>query len=116
MKVIPEKAEAASVLDKIRAANRGFGRKFPDGNTPFQIMTRLLEEGGELAQQVNLFEGAGIKRQKYGEPDCNKLAQEVKGVLLTVFQLVDYYGIESELESSLDYTLKGLKADGFLEE
>jgi NTP pyrophosphatase (non-canonical NTP hydrolase) len=32
-------------------------------------MTRLLEECGELAKEVNHFEGTGIKRQKYGEPD-----------------------------------------------
>ena len=73
------------MLDKIKAVNRGLEHKFPGGDAPFQIMTRLLEESGELAQQVNLFEDSGVKRQKYGEPDRAKLAQEVKGVLLAVF-------------------------------
>jgi len=104
------------LIDKIKAVNQGFARKFPQGNTPFQIMTRVLEEGGELAQQVNLFEDNGVKRQKHGPPDRAKLAQEVKGILLAVFQIVDYYAIESELESSLDYTLGNLRRDGYLEE
>jgi NTP pyrophosphatase (non-canonical NTP hydrolase) len=103
------------MLEKVKAVNRGLARKFPDGVSPFRIMTSLLEEGGELAQQVNLFEATGIKRQKYGEPDRAKLAQEVKGVLLAVFQIVDYYDIESELDSSLDYTLGNLQQDGYLE-
>jgi len=103
------------MIDKIKAVNHGLARKFPNGISPFQIMTRLLEEGGELAQQVNLFEDQGIKRQKYGDPDRAKLAQEVKGVLLAVFQIVDYYDLEAELDSSLDYTLGKLKRDGYLE-
>jgi NTP pyrophosphatase (non-canonical NTP hydrolase) len=42
-------------------------KRFPDGNQPFQIITCLCEEAGELAQVVNHFEGS-VKRQKMGEP------------------------------------------------
>ena len=103
------------MLDKVKAVNRGFERRFPVGNSPFQIMTRLLEECGELAQQVNLFEDQGVKRQKHGEPDRGALAQEVKDVLLAVFQILDYYGVEAELESSLDHTLRNLRSEGHLD-
>lgn len=103
------------MLDEITTVNQGLTRKFPHGNTPFQIMTRLLEECGELAQQVNHFEDSGLKRLKNGEPDPTKLAHEVKGVLLATFQIVDYYGIQSELELSLDHTIRNLRADGFLQ-
>jgi NTP pyrophosphatase (non-canonical NTP hydrolase) len=102
------------VVNKIHAINRGLSRKFPGGQDPFRIMTRLLEEGGELAQQVNHFENAGLKRQKHGEPDRDRLAQEAKGVLLAVFQLIEYYELETELEDSLDHTLHRLERDGFL--
>ena len=74
-------------LDQIRTADAGLLEKFPAGNEPYQIMTRLLEECGELAQQVNLFQQSGIKLEKYGVPDRLRLADEVKGVLLVVFQL-----------------------------
>jgi len=39
-------------FDQLQAVARGFSQRFPEGDDPFQIMTRLLEECGELAQQV----------------------------------------------------------------
>ena len=39
----------------------GYNKKYPEGNTPFQIITRLCEEAGELASAVNHFEGSGAK-------------------------------------------------------
>jgi NTP pyrophosphatase (non-canonical NTP hydrolase) len=103
------------MFDTVRLINQGWARKFPKGNEPFQIMTRILEEAGELAQQVNHFENSGIKHDKYGEPDRAKLAQEAKGVLVTLFQVVAYYDLEPELQLSLDQTAQRLRADGYLE-
>ena len=104
-----------SMFDTIKTINQGLARKFPHGNEPYQIMTRLLEEGGELAQQVNHFEDSGVKRKKHGEPNRVKLADEVKGVLITVFQLVAYYELQAELQASLEYSEDRLRSDGFLE-
>ncbi len=103
------------MFDTVTAINQGFARKFPNGNEPYQIMTRLLEEAGELAQQVNHFEHSGIKRAKYGEPDRAHLAQEAKGVLLTLFQVVAYYALTPELQTSLEQTLARLRGDGFVD-
>jgi NTP pyrophosphatase (non-canonical NTP hydrolase) len=94
------------MFDKVLLANKGLLAKFPDGDQPYQIMTRLLEEAGELAQQVNHFEGSGIKRDEYGDPDRKNLAAEVKGVLLTTFQLASYYNLAEEVEASLDITIR----------
>ncbi len=52
-------------MEKLYAITDGLDRRFPDGNHPFQVMARLLEEGGKLAQRVNHFEGAGIKLEKH---------------------------------------------------
>ena len=43
--------------------------RFPGGDNPCQIIARLCEEAGQLAQVVNYFEGTGIKVQKSGLPD-----------------------------------------------
>ena len=51
-------------MERIRAINRGLSRLFPDGEEPFQMVARLAEECGELAAQVNHFEGSGVKRKK----------------------------------------------------
>src|ERR671935_730320 len=102
--------------DMLRTVSAGLTAKYPDGHTPFQIMTRLLEDCGELAQQVNHFEGSGIKRQKYGSPDRQHLAHEVTGALACLLELVAYYGIEQELAASVALTYTNLKQDGFLPE
>lgn len=92
----------------------GLNHRFPDGNEPFQIMTRLLEECGELAQQVNHFEGGGIKRQKYGEPDKTKMAKEVMDVLRAAVQIALYYDLRSELETTLEASYQKLKEEGHI--
>ena len=104
------------MLEQVPAISAGLSRRFPDGNSPFQIMTRLLEECGELAQQVNHFEGSGVKRAKYGDPDRAKLAREAKNVLTCAWQVVAYYGIEAELAASLEQSYQNLKREGFIEE
>ena len=65
------------MLSKPFAISRGFTHRLPVGSTPFHIITRLLEECGELAEQVNHFEGIGVKREKLGAPDPKKLAKEI---------------------------------------
>jgi len=78
-------------------------------------MTRLLEECGELAQQVNHFEGSGVKQEKYGEPDKAALAKEVKNVLTCALRVAQYYGVEKELEDSLEWSYRRMKEEGLIE-
>ena len=56
------------MLEPLWAITHDLNHRFPDGNRPDQIMTRLLEEAGELAQQVNHFENSGVKRAKLASP------------------------------------------------
>ncbi len=85
------------MLEPLFAITQDLNRRFPAGNTPYQIMTRLLEESGELAQQVNHFESSGVKRQKHGEPDPAHMAKEVMDVVRAALQVALYYGIEAEV-------------------
>ena len=39
-------------MGKLWQITEGLNRRFPNGNDPFQIMTRLLEECGELDQPI----------------------------------------------------------------
>ncbi len=86
------------MLEPLWAITHDLNRRFPDGNTPYQIMTRLLEEAGELAQQVNHFENSGVKRAKHGEPDPAHMAKEIKDLIRNALQIAIYYGIETEVE------------------
>ncbi len=77
--------------------NQRFGK-----DNPFQIITRLAEETGELAEQVNHFENVGVKREKHGEPDKEKLAKEVQDVIRCALQLAVHYDIKEEVLESID--------------
>nr|HET6902479.1 hypothetical protein [Ktedonobacteraceae bacterium] len=92
----------------------GLNEWFPNGNAPFQIVTRLCEEAGEIAKAVNHFEGTGIKLQKYGEPDRAALAKEVQDVICAALSIARYYGIEAELEHSLDNRYLRLIDEGYI--
>jgi len=102
------------MLEELRKITQGYQHRFPEGNHPFQIMTRLLEEAGELAQTVNHFEGTGIKREKYGQPDPAHLAKEIKDVLLCALQTAEVYQVWPELEEHLRASRDRLSAEGHL--
>jgi predicted enzyme related to lactoylglutathione lyase/NTP pyrophosphatase (non-canonical NTP hydrolase) len=104
------------MLEELLTITEGMRRRFPDGNEPFQIMTRLLEECGELAQVVNHFEGTGVKREKYGEPDTAKLAKEVMDVLGCALQVALHYGVTDDVEALLADRHQRLTREGFIPE
>ncbi len=104
------------MLEELLTIAEGMKRRFPEGDEPFQIMTRLLEECGELAQVVNHFEGTGVKRKKYGEPDPNKLAKEVMDVLGCALQIALHYDIADGVEALLEDRYQRLTREGFIAE
>ncbi len=103
-------------MERLKKINEGLRKRFPNSESPFQIITRLAEECGELAAEVNHFENSGIKRQKHGQPDRVKLAKEVQDVLRCALQIAAYYGIEAELEASINRSYAQMKADGLIGE
>jgi len=78
------------MLEKLWATSTGLSRRFPRGNEPFQMVTRLLEE-------------------------CGELAKEVQDVLRRAPQVAQYYGVEQELKASVEQSYQRLKAEGFIE-
>lgn len=102
------------MIKKIEQIAQGLNKKFPDGNEPFRIITRLAEECGELAKKVNHFEKTGRKVEKYGEPDKMKMAKEVQDVIRAALQIASYYEIGKELNESVNNSYEKLKNDGFI--
>lgn len=45
------------------------------------------------------FEGSGLKRAKYVQPDPDKLAKEGMDVIRFALQVARYYGTEARLEA-----------------
>lgn len=95
---------------------KGAARRFPRGNEPFQMATRLLEECGEVAKEINHWEDSGIKRQKYGEPNKADLANEIRQSLVALMQIAVYYHVEDELRAQIEQSLSRLRQEGLLDE
>lgn len=100
--------------DKLYQLAKGYTNRFPNGNDPYQITARILEECGEVASEVNHFEKSGIKTQKHGEPSKQHLADEIKQAVNALIQLAVYYRAENELEASIDRSLEKMKKEGLL--
>jgi NTP pyrophosphatase (non-canonical NTP hydrolase) len=103
------------MLEKPFLVAHGFQHRFPRGDDPFQMMTRLLEECGELAQQVNHFEGSGVKREKHGDPDRAHLAKEIQQVVGAALQIAVHYGVEHEVEESFEWVYGRLLQEGHID-
>lgn len=102
------------IFIKLCRIAEGLDEKYPDGKNPFQIITRLTEECGELAEQVNHFEQTGIKNKKHGEPNKKHMAKEVQDVMRCVLQIAHYYKLEDELTKSIEESYTKLKNAEFI--
>lgn len=101
-------------MDKLYDLAKGYTARFPAGNEPYQIATRILEECGEVASEVNHFEKSGIKELKHGTPSKQHLADEIKQAINALIQLAQFYNVEKELEKSIDTSLTKMKNEGLL--
>jgi NTP pyrophosphatase (non-canonical NTP hydrolase) len=90
-------------------------KRFPGNRDPFRILARLMEESGELADQVHLFEGIGRKRASGRVPDEMELAKEVQQVILAALDIARYYGIEEKLENQVNGSYEKAVAEGLIE-
>jgi len=103
-----------TMMEKLYKIAEGLNTRFPDGNDPFMIVTRLAEECGEVATEVNHFEGQGIKADKLGVPDRKKFAEELQDVMRAVLHLVCYYELERELAESIDECYRRVVDEGLV--
>ncbi len=88
--------------------------RFPEGVQPYQMATRLLEECGEVAAEINLWEGSGLKRQKHGEPKKENIANEIRQAMVELVKIARYYHVEEELEASIQASLARSQREGLI--
>lgn len=90
-------------------------KRFPNGVEPYQMATRLLEECGEVAAEINLWEDSGLKRQKHGAPKKENIANEIRQAMVEVVKIAKYYHVEQELEESIEESLKRSRSELLIE-
>lgn len=98
----------------LRAIVEALDRRFPDGNSAFQRVSRLAEECGELASAVNHREHMGIKAQKHGEATDENLVKELQDVLRATFGIARHYGVTDKLEVSIEDFYQRYEREGFI--
>ena len=101
-------------MEKLYQLAKGYTNRYPNGNNPYQIATRILEECGEVASEVNHFENSGIKAQKHGNPSKEHMADEIKQAINALVQLAMYYNVEKELEASIERSIEKMKEEGLI--
>ena len=106
----PERIALEPFYKMVKASNR----RFPKGVEPYQMTTRLLEECGEIAAEINLWEDAGIKRQKHGDPKKENIANEIRQAMVELAKIAVYYHVEEELEASIRTSLARSTAEGLI--
>jgi len=102
-------------MERLYKMARGYNARFPNGAEPYQMLARLLEECGEVASEVSLWEDSGIKRQKHGEPTKEALAGEIKQAMAALAQLAAHYHVEAELEASIQASLDRMEEEGLFQ-
>ncbi|WP_099203977.1 hypothetical protein [Scatolibacter rhodanostii] len=90
-------------------------KRFPEGVEPYQMATRLLEECGEVAAEINLWEDSGIKRKKHGEPKKENIANEIRQAIVELFKIAKYYGVEKEPEQSIETSINISREEGLID-
>ncbi len=101
-------------MDRFYKMAEASNKRFPEGVAPFQMATRLLEEAGEVAAEINHWEGSGLKRQKHGEPKKENLANELRQTIVELFKIAMYYGVEAELEESINRYVQRARDEGLI--
>ncbi|MBX7267776.1 hypothetical protein KIF24_18175 [Micromonospora sp. Llam7] len=60
---------------------RTLAARYPQDTGAFVRLAKLTEETGEVAAQINIWAGTGLKREEHGEFDPRELAAELSDVL-----------------------------------
>lgn len=102
-------------MEKFYKMVEASNRRFPKGVEPYQMATRLLEECGEVAAEINLWEDSGLKRQKHGDPKKEDLANEIRQAMVELVKIAQYYHVEDELEASIEASLARSRAEGLID-
>lgn len=89
-------------------------RQFPGGGEPFKMVTRLAEECGEVAAEVQRWEGEGLKQAKGGPPDRSSLAKELMDVLSCALTIADHYELIDDLQARIELSISRAAKDGWL--
>lgn len=89
-------------LDRLYAIVDRYARRYPEQHHGAGYLTRLIEERGEVAVEVQRLEGIPGKVAKHGPGSVEDLASEVEDLLHTLLGLVRVYSAEDALDAVIE--------------
>ncbi|MBR3824923.1 MAG: MazG-like family protein [Lachnospiraceae bacterium] len=101
-------------MEKLKQLAIGMNHRFPEGDDAFQITTRLLEECGEVAKEVNRLEKSGTKVLRHGKGTKEDLASEIKDAMNALMQLAIHYDAVEEVQASIEKSIEQLTLEGYI--
>jgi len=101
-------------MEKLKQLAEGMNNRFPKGNYAFQITTRILEECGEVAKEVNRLEKSGTKILRHGEGSKEDFANEIKDAMNALMQLAIYYDAVEQVQESINNAIEQLRNEGYI--
>ena len=101
-------------MEKLKQLAIGMNHRFPEGDDAFQITTRLLEECGEVAKEVNRLEKSGTKVLRHGNGTKEDLASEIKDAMNALMQLAIHYDAVEQVQASIEKSIEQLTREGHI--
>ena len=104
------------LIKMVESVAKAQTERFPNGNDPYKIACRLLEEAGETVWELNHFERNGVSVQVKSNENKENFVLEMYQVFLTLVQMLQYFGLEPEFRKCIEtvfneYVNKGYLAD-----
>lgn len=103
-------------LEMIDKVVERLNKKYTRGDELFKIVSRLAEECGEVAQQVNHYEIRGVNTERNNRDNKDELISEIYQVMLVSYQLIKYFGLEDGLKEKIVSSYQDYKTKGFEQE
>ncbi|MDD3041296.1 hypothetical protein [Bacteroides sp.] len=102
------------LVTKVRRVAEAQTRRFPEGNDPFKIGCRILEEVGEVVWELNHYERKGIPISENSRENKENLVNETYQVFVALTQLMKYFDLSSDFENRIDEVYQEYIDKGYL--
>lgn len=90
------------LLTKVQQVAKAQTKRFPNGNEPFKIGCRILEEAGETIQQLNHYERWGVSTSEKSKEGKENIVKETYQVFIALSQLMQYFDLSIDLENHIN--------------
>ncbi|WP_436528401.1 hypothetical protein [Actinoplanes sp. HUAS TT8] len=88
-------------FDLLVATAHELAARYPADTGAFVRLAKLTEETGEVARQINIWAGTGLKREKHGAFDAGELAAELSDVLRAAVSIALDLGIVDQVTAAI---------------